>query len=84
MNIPTFDGTNPRLCKDKCESNFEIFSVSDDLKLRFVALYFSRVAETWLQIVESRDRITSWEKLHQAVCVCVCVLDLTEINTSST
>jgi hypothetical protein len=29
MNFPTFDGTNPRLWRDKCESYFEIFGVSD-------------------------------------------------------
>jgi hypothetical protein len=32
MNFPTFDGTNPRLWKDKCESYFEIFGVSEALK----------------------------------------------------
>jgi hypothetical protein len=68
MNFPTFDGTNPRLWKDKCESYFEIFGVSEALKPRFAALNFSGVAETWLQTVESRGRITSWEALHQAIC----------------
>jgi hypothetical protein len=44
MNFPTFDGTNPRLWKDKCESYFEIYNVNDALKPRFAALNFSGVA----------------------------------------
>jgi hypothetical protein len=68
MDFPTFDGTNPRLWRDKCETYFEIFVVSDELKPRFAALNFTDAAAAWLQTVELRGRITSWEVLHQAVC----------------
>jgi hypothetical protein len=68
MNFPTFDGTSPRLWKDKYESYFEIFNVNDALKPRFAALNFSGVAESWLQTAESRGRFSSWEQLQQAVC----------------
>jgi hypothetical protein len=54
INFPTFDGTNPRLWKDKCESYFEIFGVSDALKPRFAALNFTGIAEAWLQTLELR------------------------------
>jgi hypothetical protein len=64
MNFPTFDGTNPRLRKDKCESYFEIFGVSELLKPRFDTLNFSGVAEAWLQTMELRGRFTSWKKWH--------------------
>jgi hypothetical protein len=69
MNFPTFDGTNPRLWRDKCESYFEIFGVSDALKPRFAALNFTGVAEAWLQTMELCGRFTSWDKLQQAVWV---------------
>jgi hypothetical protein len=68
MDFPTFDGTNPRLWRDKCETYFEIFAMSDELKPRFVALNFTDAAAAWLQTVELRGRITSWEVLHKAVC----------------
>lgn len=68
ISFPTFDGTNPRLWKDKCESYFEIFGVSDALKPRFVALNFTGITETWLQTAKLCGRFTSWEKLQQAVC----------------
>jgi hypothetical protein len=70
MNFPTFDGTNPRLWRDKCESYFEIFGVSDALKPRFAALNFTGVAEAWLQTMELCGRFTSWDKLQQEVWVC--------------
>jgi hypothetical protein len=68
MDFPTFDGTNPRLWKDRCETYFEIFGVSDALKPRFAALNFTDAAAAWLQTVELRGRITSWDVLHEAVC----------------
>jgi hypothetical protein len=68
MDFPTFDGTNPRLWKDRCETYFEIFGVSDALKPRFAALNFTDTAAAWLQTVELRGRITSWDVLHEAVC----------------
>ncbi|CAN6326944.1 unnamed protein product [Urochloa humidicola] len=68
MEFPKFDGTNPRLWKDKCESYFEIYSVSEHLKHRFAALNFEKTAETWFQTIELKSRFTSWEELHTAVC----------------
>jgi hypothetical protein len=75
MDFPTFDGTNPRLdgtnprlWRDKCETYFEIFAVSDELKPRFAALNFTDAPATWMQTVELRGRINSWEVLHKVVC----------------
>ena len=41
MDFPKFDGSNPRLWKDKCELFFEVYGVSKSLKPRFAALNFS-------------------------------------------
>jgi hypothetical protein len=56
------------LWKDKCESYFDIFGVSEALKPRFAALNFYGPAEAWLQTYELRDRVSSWEMLHAVVC----------------
>ncbi|KAG2577003.1 hypothetical protein PVAP13_6NG073760 [Panicum virgatum] len=68
MDFPKFDGSNPRLWKDKCELFFEVYCVSESLKPRFAALNFSGSAASWLQTLERRGRVGSWEELHKAVC----------------
>jgi len=68
MDFPKFDGSNPRLWKDKCELFFEVYGVSESLKTRFAALNFTGAAESWLQTFERRGRVASWEELHKAVC----------------
>ncbi|CAN6252343.1 unnamed protein product [Urochloa humidicola] len=68
MEFPRFDGSNPRLWKDKCELYFEVYGVSEALKPRFAALNFEKTAEAWLQTTELRGRFTTWEALHTAVC----------------
>jgi hypothetical protein len=57
------------LWRDKCESYFEIFGISDALKPRSAALNFTGVAKAWLQTMELRGRFTNWDKLQQAVCI---------------
>lgn len=52
MDFPTFDRTNPRLWKDKCETYFEIFGVSDELKPHFATLNFTDAATSWLETLE--------------------------------
>ena len=47
---------------------FEVYRVSDALKPRFAALNFEDTAASWLQTVELRGRISTWEALHTAVC----------------
>jgi len=68
LEFPKFDGQQPRLWKDKCESYFEVYEISDALKPRFAALNFTGLAETWLHTAELRGRFMSWEALHTAVC----------------
>jgi len=68
LEFPKFNGHNPRLWKDRCELYFEVYGVSEALKPRFAALNFEDSAVAWLQTVELRGRINSWEELHTAVC----------------
>jgi len=68
MDFPIFDGENPRLWKDRCELYFEIFGVCEALKPRFAALNFKGADSSWLQTLELRGRVSSWEQLHMEVC----------------
>jgi len=68
MDFPKFDGENPRLWKDRCEMYFEVFGVSENMKIRFAALNFDGAAASWLQTLEMRGRVQNWEELCTAVC----------------
>jgi len=68
MDFTKFDGENPRLWKDICEMYFEVFGVSENMKTRFAALNFDGAAASWLQTLEMRGRVQSWEELCKAVC----------------
>lgn len=68
MEFPKFNGENPRLWVDRCETYFELFCVGDNLKTRFAALNFSGPAASWLQTIELRGGITSWDETRKAVC----------------
>ena len=52
LEFPKFDGTNPRLWRDRCVMYFEVYAVADSLKTRFAALNFEGAAATWLQTIE--------------------------------
>lgn len=62
IKFPKFDGSNPRLWRDRCDMYFEVYMVSPNLKTRFAALIFKGVAASWLQTLERRGRITDWEQ----------------------
>ena len=67
-NFPKFDGTNPRIWKEKCEKYFHMFYVPDDLKADYATLHFSGNAALWLQTYEVNHTVDTWV----ALCVSVC------------
>ena len=67
LDFPKFDGDNPRLWRDRCEIFFEVYSVGDHLKTRFVALNFTGATASWLQTAERHGRELDWARFCQAV-----------------
>lgn len=63
MKFPKFDGTNPRLWADQCETCFEVYSVIPALKTRFASLNFTGSAAAWLQTMERKGRFQCWEAM---------------------
>ncbi|WVZ81180.1 hypothetical protein U9M48_028591 [Paspalum notatum var. saurae] len=61
MEFPKFDGDNPHLWRDRCETYFEVYSVAESLKTRFAALNFMGAAATWLQMMERRGLVIDWD-----------------------
>lgn len=68
MDFPKLNDENPRLWKEQCENYFDIYGVSEMMKPKFAALNFSGQAATWLQTVQLRSRIQSWQAMQEAVC----------------
>jgi hypothetical protein len=54
MDFPKFDGTDPMIWKDNCEMYFEIYGISDMMKVKFAMLNFVGNAALWLKTVQSK------------------------------
>jgi hypothetical protein len=67
MDFPKFDGTDPMIWKDNCEMYFEIFGISEMMKVKFAMLNFVGNAALWLKTVQSKQYIIHWEDLYKAV-----------------
>jgi hypothetical protein len=67
MDFPKFDGTDPTIWKDNCEIYFEIYGISEMMKVKFAMLNFVGNAALWLKTVQSKQYIIHWEDLYRAV-----------------
>jgi hypothetical protein len=62
MSFPTFDGSNPKLWKHRCEIYFDFYAVARDMWIRFAIMYFEGPAVFWLQSMEHHIRSMNWEE----------------------
>lgn len=67
-NFPKFDGTNPKIWKEKYEKYFHMFTVPDELKADYATLHFTGTVAFWLQTYEAQHDVPSWVALCVAVC----------------
>ena len=68
LSFPTFDGSNPKIWKKKCENFFDIYSVPASMWVKLSTMYFFGSAAFWLRAMETKFVSTSWDDLCQAVC----------------
>jgi hypothetical protein len=47
MKFPKFDGTNPKLWRDNCESYFELYQLPEGMWITVAHLHFERNAAKW-------------------------------------
>jgi hypothetical protein len=64
MDFPRFDGTDPSIWKDNCEVYFEIYGISDLMKVKFAMLNFVGNAALWLKTLQSKQYLIYWEDLY--------------------
>jgi len=67
LDFPKFDGSHPRVWKEKCEKYFSMYHVPSHLWASFATLHFKGNAELWLQTYEAQHDIESWVELTVAV-----------------
>jgi hypothetical protein len=56
MDVPRFDGENPKLWQLQCEDYFEMYNTSPHLWVRLASLQFSGPAARWLSSVQNSIR----------------------------
>jgi hypothetical protein len=67
MSFPRFDGTHPRIWKDKCLDYFRLFNVNPSLWLVSCKLHMEGNAALWLKAYRLRQEIPTWTALMVAV-----------------
>jgi hypothetical protein len=67
MDFPKFEGENPMVWQQECETYFELYHVSDDLRTRYASLNFRGTAALWLRNVQAKGRIEDWGEMCRLV-----------------
>ena len=65
--FPKFDGSHPKVWKEKCEKYFHMYQVPLHLWSEFATIHFHGSAALWMQTYEAQHPITSWPELCVAV-----------------
>lgn len=65
MELPRFDGTNPRLWKTRCEDYFQSWGTPVDVWIQFASVQFEGPPARWLESVQRRVPNSTWEQFCQ-------------------
>jgi hypothetical protein len=65
MDVPRFDGENPKLWQLQCEDYFEMYHTAPHLWVRLASLQFSGPAARWLSSVQNSIRKFTWQEFSQ-------------------
>jgi hypothetical protein len=67
MPFPRFDGTHPRIWRDKCHDYFRAFNINPALWLTTATLHMEGNAAVWLQAYKQRHSLGQWPQFILAV-----------------
>lgn len=67
MDFPKFDGENPKLWQQECETYFELYHVPPALRTRYASLNCKGTTALWLHNVESKGKLEEWGEMCQLV-----------------
>ena len=61
MQFPKFDGANPKVWKDNCESYFELYQLPEGMWITAAHLHFEGNAAKWYQAYKQTHHFSSWD-----------------------
>ncbi|XP_048492259.1 uncharacterized protein LOC125493205 [Beta vulgaris subsp. vulgaris] len=61
LQIPSFDGTNPRIWIKKCSRYFSLCNIADDCRVDLASLYMTDKAETWVSSYLAVRKHVDWD-----------------------
>jgi hypothetical protein len=67
LSFPKFDGTHPKIWKEKCLDYFHIFDIHESMWVTAASLHFEDKAAKWLQVYRKQHGITLWPQFVTAV-----------------
>jgi hypothetical protein len=67
MDVPRFDGDQPKLWQIQCEDYFEMYGTAPALWARLASLQFTGPAARWLSSIKSSIRKYTWSEFSQEV-----------------
>lgn len=67
LSCPRFEGSNPRIWRDKCSDYFHICNVPESMWPLVASLHMDGVASSWLQVYKAKDGLGTWEQFMYAV-----------------
>lgn len=67
MSFPRFDGTNPKIWKDKCMDYFTVFNLPAQSWVPTATMHFDDNAAKWLQVYKAQHPVSTWETFIAAV-----------------
>lgn len=67
MDVPKFDGEQPKLWQIQCEDYFEMYNTAPALWVRLASLQFTGAAARWLSSIKSSIRKYTWAEFSQEV-----------------
>lgn len=67
IDFPKFEGENPKLWQQECETYFELCQILHALRTRYASLNFKGTAALWLRNVESKGKLEEWGEMCRMV-----------------
>ena len=61
LQFPKFDGVNPKVWRDNCESYFELYQLPEGMWITAAHLHFEGNAAKWYQAYKQTHHFSSWD-----------------------
>lgn len=67
MQFPRFEGQDPTIWRDKCETYFQIFYIPDHMKIMTAVMHVDENASRWFRVYKRKSMVETWDQFIKAV-----------------